>query len=75
MLHSKPNYEILENFQRNVNEKVLKHLVSKVDKDEHKRIQNSMRKKIDHLEKEMECLNHNIKDEGYKSPFLVANNK
>ena len=75
MLHTKPNYEILENFQKNVNEKVLKYLVSKVDRDEHKRIQHSMRKKLDTLEKEVECLNTNIKDEGYKSPFLVTNNK
>ena len=76
MLHAKPDYEILENFQRNVNEKVLKELVSKIDREEHKRIQNTMRKKLNHLEKEVEDLYiKNIKDEGYKSPFLVTNNK
>ena len=75
MLHTKPDYEILENFQKNVNDKVLKHLVSKIDREEHKRIQNSMRKKLDHLEKEVVGLNVGIKDEGYKSPFLVTNNK
>lgn len=53
-LHAKPDYEVLENFQKNVNEKVLNLLVSKIDRDEHRRIQHSMRKKLNHLEKEVE---------------------
>jgi GTPase involved in cell partitioning and DNA repair len=83
-LHAKPDFEMLESFQKNVNEKVLNLLVSKIDRDEHRRIQNSMRKKLNHLEKEVEgrlCYLYveqmnkvNMNDE-YKSPFLVTNNK
>lgn len=53
-LHSKPDFEMLENFQKNVNEKVLNLLVQKIDKNEHKRIHIRMTKKLHHLEKEVE---------------------
>ena len=53
-LHLKSDYAMMQTFQNTVNEKVLNLLVSKIDKDEHKRYQNSMRKKITHLEKEVD---------------------
>lgn len=53
-LHSKPDYEMLESFRKDVNEKVLNLLVSKIDKDELRRKQNRLTKKIHHLEKEVE---------------------
>ena len=53
-IHKKPDLEILQKFQKDVNEKVLDLLVQKIDKDEHRRIQGRMTKKIQHLAKEME---------------------
>lgn len=83
-LHAKPDFEMLESFQKNINEKVLNLLVSKIDRDEHRRIQNSMRKKLNHLEKEVEGkfelliieqIHKSTMNDEYKSPFLVTNNK
>jgi hypothetical protein len=71
-LHSKPDFEILEGFQKNINEKVLDLLVKKIDRDDHKRFQMRMTKKLNNLEKEV-CTKHN-QDE-YKPPFVVSNNK
>ena len=53
-LHSKPDFEILESFQKNINEKVINLLVQKIDRDDHKRFQMRMSKKLNHLEKEVE---------------------
>lgn len=52
-LHSKPDFEILESFQKNINEKVINLLVQKIDRDDHKRFQLRMTKKLNHLEKEV----------------------
>jgi hypothetical protein len=71
-LHSKPDFEILEGFQKNINEKVLDLLVQKIDRDDHKRFQMRMTKKLNNLEKEVGT-KHN-QDE-YKPPFVVSNNK
>lgn len=72
-LRSKPDFEMLESFQKNVNEKMLNLVVSKIDKDDHKRLQMRLTKKINQLEKEINT-KHDPEDD-YKSPFLVTNNK
>ena len=55
----KADTDILSNFQNNVESKVLQQLRKKIDKIEHKRTQNALRKKIDVLENTIEVITHN----------------
>lgn len=76
-LHSKADFNLIEEFKRNVEEKVMKDLKHKIDKMEHKRIQNSMKRKLDVIEKEIEEMGKQTMGgtKPFKSPFLKANNK
>ncbi|CAI2374063.1 unnamed protein product [Moneuplotes crassus] len=75
-IHSKTNAEKLETLQKEINEKVMSLITHKIDRDEHKRLQLRMNKKLNTLEKEVEdfCSKNN-QDDNYKSPFVVTNNK
>jgi len=52
-LHNKADFSILDEFTQNVENKVMKDLKTKIDKIDHKRMQNSMKKKLEAIEREV----------------------
>lgn len=76
-LHNKADYNLMVEFKDNVEEKVMKDLKHKIDKMEHKRIQNSISKKLEAIEREVEEMGKVTMSgsKPFKSPFLKANDK
>ena len=76
-LHSKADFNIMEEFTHNVEDKVMKDLQTKIDRMEHKRVQNSIRRKIDAIEKEVLEMNKSSigNTAPFKSPSFVTNDK
>ena len=76
-LHNKADHQIMDEFRKNVEHKVMKDLQHKIDKMEHQRIQNSMRKKLEAMEKEIVEMGKvtMIGAKPFKAPFLKANDR
>lgn len=76
-LHTKADHNLLEEFKQNVEDRVMKDLKTKIDKIDHKRIQNTIKKKIEAIEKEITEIEKNTLSgtHPFKSPFLKANDK
>jgi hypothetical protein len=76
-LSGKADFNIMQEFTQNVENKVMKDLTQKIDKIEHKRMQNSIRKKLEAIEKEVVEMNiaSMSGNKPFKSAFLQVNDK
>ena len=77
-LNGKPDFGFFDLFKEKVEKKFLYRLDDKIDKIEHKKMQQSLRNKVNKMEKEINSL-HDMsmtqREPTYMSPFIQANNK
>jgi vacuolar-type H+-ATPase subunit E/Vma4 len=80
-MNLKADQDLLEKFKNNVESNVLSNLNSKLDKIDHKRVQNSFRKKLDSLEDRLvgkKSITSNVNTDSFisngKAPLMTKGN-
>jgi GTPase involved in cell partitioning and DNA repair len=76
-LHNKPDFDLMTEFKQNVEDKVMKDLQHKIDKMEYRRVNNTIQKKMESMEKEIVEMGKITLGGSkiLKTPFLKVNEK